>query len=165
VPYTYAEFISVTRIVAIRSTRYQSERSAAGALVASLGDSLPLLFGLLLLTLKHLRRSTTAAERVGLLGLLGSAKPSIPHVNEFRLFDAIEDLQGAVAAVRIVGSESAVGASDNVLGVSRRILEAAGSSYGFGQSKFNDVVNDLAKELDDNLNLFVASVRKEFPGL
>lgn len=161
----HADFISATRIVAIRSTRYQSERSPAGALVASLGDSGPLLLGLLLLTLKQLRRSPTAAERVGLLGLMDSAKPSLPHANESRLFDAIEDLQRVVFAVRIVGSESAIAASDDVLGVSRRILEAAGASYGFRQSKFNAIVRDLAGELDNTLNLFIASVRKEFPGL
>lgn len=161
----YAEFMSATRIVAIRSARYQSERSASGALVASMGDSAPLLFGLLLLALKQLRRSTTAAERVGLLGLLGTAKPSPAHVNESRLFDGIEDLQRVVSAVRIVGSEDAIAASDDVLGMSRKILEAASSSYGFRQSRFNDVVKDLAAELDQALNAFVASVRQEFPGL
>jgi hypothetical protein len=161
----YSQFISATRIVAIRSTRYQSERSAAGALAASIGDSGPLLFGLLILTLKQLRRSTTAAERVGLLGLLGTAKPSLPHLTESRLFEGIEDLQIAVSAVRIVGSESAIAASDKVLDVSRSILEAADKSYGFRQSRFNDVVKELASELDGTLNLFIASVRNEFPGL
>jgi hypothetical protein len=161
----YAEFISATRIVAIRSTRYQSERSAIGAFVASLEDSGPLIFGLILLTLKQLRRTTTAAERVGLLGLLGSARPSFPRVNESRLYDAIEDLQLVVSTVRIVGSEPVIAASDDVLSVSKRILEAAARTYGFKQSRFVSALKGLADELDEVLNQFVAVARKEFPGL
>jgi hypothetical protein len=161
----YADFIASSRVLAARSFRYRFDQTFRGILASSVRDSGPLLLGVLVLRLRALRRSLSETERAGLLGLLGKSALSLNSENESRLYDGLEDLLRANASLRIVGSESIIEASDDVLDVSRRMVDSSASAPTFVTKKIRAELLELKAEFDAAHNNLLSIARKEIPGL
>jgi hypothetical protein len=161
----YADFIGASRILAVRSLRYRFDQTFRGSMVAALRDVGPLLFGVLILTLKYVRRALSANERIGLLGLVGTSSMSLGTENETLLYEGLEEMLRTNAALRIVGSEAIIEASDDVLDISRRLVDTSASTPAFTSKEVRRQLDALKDEFDGAHNKLLSVARKEFPGL
>jgi hypothetical protein len=129
-----------------------------------MNDAGPLLFSATLLTMRTLRRRMSEAERIGLLGRIGQSTMTLGSANETNLCEGLEELLRANASLRIVGSESMIGASEEVLDIARRLVDNSSRPPGFSRSS-KTRVKELMAEFEEAQNRLVRTARKEFPGL